>query len=170
MVCTTVEGSSLPLEVAQHEPFNPLRVGRRGQAKRMKFREPASWIVGLLPQTFAEPTVAPGDVAQMFSQPIGNYLVNDGCPLEVIDVGRGIPRRPGDVYLVKILGAIAEVAVASGELGWKLITVGIEHKLAKILEDLRDINEALPGLVEDIQDWLRRRFVTPGSYTLTSIS
>eukprot|EP00271_Cylindrocystis_brebissonii_P004102 TRINITY_DN1553_c0_g1_i1.p1 TRINITY_DN1553_c0_g1~~TRINITY_DN1553_c0_g1_i1.p1 ORF type:complete len:701 (-),score=68.05 TRINITY_DN1553_c0_g1_i1:1270-3372(-) len=157
-VCKTPVGSWIKYEVAGNEAFNPLRVatapggsviglektrsgllgskpGQRPQPAH--YSDSAAWSIGVLPQTWAETSGRKG-----------------ASPLEVVDIGAGKIREPGETYYVKPIGAFS-VEEGRGTLSWKIIAIACDDPMANLLKDCSDMQSQLPGMLELVRDWLQ---------------
>eukprot|EP00271_Cylindrocystis_brebissonii_P019289 TRINITY_DN5824_c0_g1_i1.p1 TRINITY_DN5824_c0_g1~~TRINITY_DN5824_c0_g1_i1.p1 ORF type:complete len:803 (+),score=104.96 TRINITY_DN5824_c0_g1_i1:273-2681(+) len=153
-VCSTPAGSWARYELAEDEPFNPIRIrkataGPRGGVACTKiaahsgktshlahFSDNAPWNHGFLPQTAAACTL------------------HGTAPLHVIEIGAEIQRHTGEVYFVKPLGAIP-VEEGQPTLTWKILAIAVDDPMAPVLWDWTDMEEHLPGILVLIKDWLR---------------
>eukprot|EP00271_Cylindrocystis_brebissonii_P023437 TRINITY_DN971_c0_g3_i1.p1 TRINITY_DN971_c0_g3~~TRINITY_DN971_c0_g3_i1.p1 ORF type:complete len:1104 (+),score=174.99 TRINITY_DN971_c0_g3_i1:411-3722(+) len=180
-VCRTPSGSRAVLELARDgEPFTPLKPatftpptipsaadfanqsfqGRSGsealaRKTRLLFSEPAPCNIGFLPQTRAAKVL--GEINWGYSY--------DSTALEVLDVGRGKTRKVGDVYMVKVVGAIPLVEGVEQKLSWKLLAVAADDARAAIVDEPQDLAGAADGqlTLEMVRRWLRCRFASlPG--------
>lgn len=97
---------------------------------------------GAFPQTWEDPNHTSPETG----------AVGDNDPLDVIDIGM---RRfeCGSIVRVKPLGVFA--LIDTGETDWKVLVINVDDPLADSLEDLDDVREHLPGVLEAIHHWLR---------------
>eukprot|EP00271_Cylindrocystis_brebissonii_P013180 TRINITY_DN3280_c0_g1_i1.p1 TRINITY_DN3280_c0_g1~~TRINITY_DN3280_c0_g1_i1.p1 ORF type:complete len:800 (-),score=63.73 TRINITY_DN3280_c0_g1_i1:177-2576(-) len=173
-VCKTPAGLWMRLEVAE-EPYHPLRLCRAEGVARtaplggsgkvengghaiprptalLHYFDNAPWNIGLCPQTATEyGTMAP---ALDCSGVDGPRLLRRWEPNEVIEIGAQDPRRMGEVYAVKVLGAF--VMNEGGEASWKIIAIAADDPMAEHLHDAADIERWLPGCVMQIRNWLSK--------------
>ncbi|CAI7923508.1 unnamed protein product [Closterium sp. NIES-53] len=173
-LCVTPRGTWATYEVAQDENFNPIRLAKRNAAPA-HFAENCHWNLGIFTQTWADPAAANEHLSGL------HY---DARPLHVLDISRRAA-RPGDVYPVKPLAAFAVVTLAApgaaasaaaaapeaslsagagaggAEAGapmcvsWNVVAVASDDPLAKELQDVADVSKKLPGVLEEIREWLR---------------
>ncbi|KAF6062753.1 Inorganic pyrophosphatase family protein [Candida albicans] len=79
-------------------------------------------------------------------------LFGDNDPLDVCEIGSKI-LSTGDVRRVKILGSIA--LIDDGELDWKVIVINVHDPLFKEVNDINDLDEKCPGLLDTTRQWFR---------------
>ena len=65
-----------------------------------------------------------------------------------------------EVVPVKILGCLC--LIDEGEADWKLIAIAITDPWAPYLNDVNDLEEKLPGLVDAIREWFRTYKIPDG--------
>jgi len=100
------------------------------------------WNYGYFPQTWENPnhtdesTQAKGD--------------ND--PVDVCEIGHRVAKR-GDVIEVKVLGTLA--MIDDGETDWKMIVIDVEDPMAGELNNLEDVEKAMPGFLANTREWFR---------------
>ncbi|MCP8719091.1 MAG: inorganic diphosphatase [Asgard group archaeon] len=95
---------------------------------------------GAFPQTWEDPTTK------------HHGLFGDNDPVDVCEVGSRI-LSTGDIKRVKILGSLA--LIDDGELDWKVIVVNVDDPLAKQVNDICDLDEKCPGLLDTTRQWFR---------------
>ena len=71
-------------------------------------------------------------------------------------------RRTGEVYLIKPLGAFAVVEEGPQLFRWKIIGIAADHRMASELRAVPDVTIKLPGMLEEIREWLRTSLSTSG--------
>lgn len=76
----------------------------------------------------------------------------DNDPLDVCEIGSKIHAR-GSVIQVKVLGALG--LIDEGEADWKIIAIDINDPIASKLNDINDVENHLPGLLDATRDWFR---------------
>lgn len=76
----------------------------------------------------------------------------DNDPLDVCEIGSKIQER-GAVLQVKVLGAVG--LIDEGEADWKIIAIDVNDPLADKLDDIKDVEEHFPGLLDATRDWFR---------------
>lgn len=97
---------------------------------------------GAFPQTWEDPTVVHPDTG----------AVGDNDPLDVIEIGEQVA-TVGQVKQVKVLGVMA--LLDEGETDWKVITIDVNDPLASKLNDIKDVEVHLPGLLKATSEWFR---------------
>ena len=118
MVCEVPAGTRIKYEVSTSEPpLNPIRRDRTDDGRPRSYPMRMPWNYGMIPGTWEDPDATDPD----------NGLHGDGDPLDVVDITarrsgqRRRRRRVGEVYAVRLVGALA--LVDSGELDWKMLAV-----------------------------------------------
>jgi inorganic pyrophosphatase len=61
---------------------------------------------------------------------------------------------------VKVLGIL--MMIDEGEADWKVVTIDAEDKWAPFLNDIGDVEEQLPGLLDAIREWYRTYKIPDG--------
>ena len=112
---------SAKTEIATKVPFNPIKQDVKKGALRF-YGAPSMINYGAVPQTWENPHKKELTDVGMF--------VGDNDPLDIMDFSY-IPHIVGDVYPVKVYGAIA--LIDEGEMDWKLLGVNAEDPIANQL-------------------------------------
>lgn len=76
----------------------------------------------------------------------------DNSPVDVIEIGSKV-HTIGSVVDVKVLGAL--LLLDQGELDWKIVAIDINDHLASKINDVYDINDYMPGLLDTTIEWFR---------------
>jgi inorganic pyrophosphatase len=99
---------------------------------------------GAIPQTWEDP----------HHVDVWTKLNGDGDPVDVCEIGSSIAKT-GDVYSVKILGALA--MIDGGETDWKLLAIRADDPLASSVEDvtLSTTPDRIKRLADDVRHWFR---------------
>ncbi|KAG7861785.1 hypothetical protein KL939_000806 [Ogataea angusta] len=97
---------------------------------------------GAFPQTWESPLES--------SSLVNQDIFGDNDPLDVIDIGRHVSPT-GTVKPVKILGSLA--LVDDGELDWKVVVIDTNDPFAAELNDIKDVYEKMPGVLENLKRW-----------------
>lgn len=100
---------------------------------------------GAFPQTWEDPE----------HRERGLDLAGDNDPLDVLDLSSR-PCSTGDVYEVKVIGALA--LVDGGEMDWKIVTVRVGDPLAESVYDVvvgQQEDAALQQRLDAIRTWFR---------------
>ncbi|KAK3344228.1 inorganic pyrophosphatase [Lasiosphaeria hispida] len=108
------------------------------------------WNYGALPQahtfsTWEDPRA--DDITEPATEPRG-----DNDPLDACEIGR-VVATVGEVKQVKALGVLG--LIDNGETDWKVIVIDVNDPLAEKLDDIEDVEEHLPGLLDATRDWFR---------------
>lgn len=105
---------------------------------------------GCFPQTWEDPT---------HIHPDAEGCRGDNDPLDVVEIGARII-RPGDVRPVKVLGILC--MIDEGECDWKVVVIDAQDKWAPHLNDVNDVEEQLPGMLDAIREWYRTYKIPDG--------
>jgi len=100
------------------------------------------WNYGALPQTWENPNHT--DEA--------TGCKGDNDPVDICEIGHRVANR-GDVLEVKLLGILA--MVDDGETDWKIIVIDVNDPLASSLNNMEDVDAAMPGFKEATREWFR---------------
>merc|ERR1712001_755918 len=76
----------------------------------------------------------------------------DSDPVDICDIGSKV-HEIGSVIQVKILGTFA--MIDEGETDWKLIGIDITDPMADKINDVKDIEEHMPGLLAATVEWFK---------------
>jgi len=128
MVCEIPAGARAKLEVATRRAWTPMQQDVSSSGAPRFYPQPSVLHYGAVPRTYSHPRLA--DAA--------TGLRGDGDPLDVVDVSAQ-PAAPGEVYWVRVLGALA--MVDGGAADWKIITIRASDPRARLLTDLADVVE-----------------------------
>ena len=143
-VCEIPRWSNAKFEILRNAPGNPIvQDSKNGKVRFVKNLFPHHGYIhnyGAFPQTWEDPTEKHYD------------LFGDNDPLDVCEIGSDI-LSTGDVKRVKILGSLA--LIDDGELDWKVIVVDIKDSLASEVNDIDDLREKCPGLLEATKQWFK---------------
>eukprot|EP00271_Cylindrocystis_brebissonii_P021291 TRINITY_DN750_c0_g1_i13.p1 TRINITY_DN750_c0_g1~~TRINITY_DN750_c0_g1_i13.p1 ORF type:complete len:616 (+),score=43.48 TRINITY_DN750_c0_g1_i13:530-2377(+) len=94
--------------------------------------------------------------AQLPSALVSQKAIVHWEPTKLIEIGAQTPRRVGEVYEVKPIGALRVAAGAGGEISWKFIGIALDDPMAKFLNNVGDMEKWLPGSMDQMKEWLRR--------------
>lgn len=56
-------------------------------------------------------------------------------------------------FQVKVLGTLA--MIDDGETDWKMIVIDVEDPMAGDLNNLEDVEKAMPGFLTNTREWFR---------------
>lgn len=119
-------------EIATNEPGNPIKQ----DVKKGKLREFGKGDVyfnyGCIPRTWEDPD---------YTHPDANAK-GDNDPLDVCEIGLKI-MGVCEVTPVKILGCLC--LIDEGEADWKMIAISVYDPWCGLLNDIKDVEEKLPG-------------------------
>ncbi|KAI8987970.1 inorganic diphosphatase [Mycotypha africana] len=134
------------VEIAVDEKFNPLKHDiKKGKPRFVRNCFPCvgySWNYGALPQTWEDPTYVHNDT----------FAKGDNDPIDVLDIGEAIAKQ-GEVKQVKVLGIMA--LLDEGETDWKVISIDTRDPLADKLNNIQDVQEHFPGLIDTTRKFFR---------------
>lgn len=139
--------SNAKFEISKSDPFNPIKQDiKKGNPRFVQNIFPSTgypWNYGAIPQTFEDPN-EPDTMC--------NNVKGDNDPLDVIEIGsKG--KESGEVYTAKVLGCLA--LLDDGECDWKIIVIDINDELADKMNDINDVKEHCPSLIELTINWFR---------------
>lgn len=146
MICEIPRFSNAKLEISKADPMNPIRQ----DVKKEKLRFVRNvfpfhgypWNYGALPQTWESPEETDPDTG----------MRGDNDPLDVIEIGGKI-MATGQVSPVKVLGLLG--LLDEGETDWKVLVIDASDPMADRLNDIGDVEEHCPGLLEATRRWFR---------------
>lgn len=146
MVVEIPRWTNAKMEIATKEPFNPVKQDeKKGKLRNVHNCFPYHgyiWNYGALPQTWENPShLDPSTKAK-----------GDNDPIDVCEIGSETLSR-GSVVPVKVLGVMA--LIDEGETDWKLIVIKADDPLAQTLNDIGDVENHLPGLLEHTHKWFK---------------
>ncbi|CAF0934041.1 unnamed protein product [Didymodactylos carnosus] len=107
------------------------------------------WNYGALPQTWEDPNHTDSDTK----------TTGDNDPLDVCEIGTKL-HSTGSIVPVKIVGVLG--LIDEGETDWKLIGIDINDKLASKIDDINDVEQHLPGLLDATRRWFKYYKVPTG--------
>lgn len=146
MVVEVPRWSNAKLEISLGEKLNPVKQ----DIKKGKLRFVANcfphhgyiWNYGALPQTWEDPTHMDPDT----------QANGDSDPVDICDIGSKV-HEIGSIVQVKLLGTFA--MIDEGETDWKLIGIDITDPMADKLNDIKDVEEHMPGLLAATVEWFK---------------
>ncbi len=123
------------------EPFNPIKQDIKHG--KLRFQKYGDYFVnyGAFPQTWEDPKHTSPETKHH----------GDNDPIDVCEIGTR-QHKIGSIVTVKILGIIA--LIDDGETDWKVIAISIADPLAHVLNDIDDVDQHLPGMVDAIRTYL----------------
>ena len=146
MVCEVPRFSNAKMEMATKEKLNPIKQ----DIKKGKLRYVANvfpyhgylWNYGAIPQTWEDPG----------KKDARTECNGDNDPIDVCEIGGRVGKR-GDIIPVKVLGALA--MIDEGETDWKILAIDVNDPLADSLNDISDVEQKMPGLLQATVNWFR---------------
>lgn len=149
-VCEIPKFTRKKYEIATDEDFTPIKQDeKKGQLREFK-KGDIFFNYGCFPQTWEDPT---------FLHPDAEGCRGDNDPLDVCEIGGRIIKC-GGVRPVKVLGIL--MMIDEGEADWKIVTIDKEDKWAPFLEDINDVEEQMPGMLDAIREWYRTYKIPDG--------
>lgn len=134
------------MEICKEELMNPIKQDvKKGSLRYVKNIFPYTgypWNYGALPQTWEDP----------HQEDHSTGMKGDNDPIDAIEVG-GTVATSGSVKAVKILGCLA--LLDEGETDWKIFVVDLADPLASVLNDISDLQEHCPGLIDATRQWFK---------------
>ena len=146
MVVEAPRWSNAKMEISTSEKMNPIKQDMRNG--RLRFvancfpHKGYLWNYGALPQTWEDPK-------HLDSQ---TGAKGDSDPIDVCDIG-SIIHPTGSIIQVKVLGVLA--LIDEGETDWKIIAIDARDPVANELDDIHDVEKAMPGLLEATIHWYK---------------
>ncbi|KAA8910397.1 hypothetical protein TRICI_004195 [Trichomonascus ciferrii] len=104
---------------------------------------------GALPQTWEDPTEK--------CPFTGNLGDND--PIDVCEIGQSV-LQTGQIKQVKVVGVLA--LLDEGETDWKVLAIDTADPLSNEINDIDDVQTAMPGLLEQTRNWFRNYKIPDG--------
>jgi inorganic pyrophosphatase len=149
-VCEIPKFTRKKYEIATDEIGNPIKQDeKKGKLREFK-KGDIFFNYGCLPQTWEDPT---------HIHPDAEGCRGDNDPLDVCEIGARII-QPGSVRPVKVLGILC--MIDEGEADWKVVTIDMEDKWAPFLNDIEDVEEQMPGMLDAIREWFRTYKIPDG--------
>ncbi len=149
--CEIPKWTKKKFELATSEEGNPIKQDEKNGVLR-EFKTGAAGLAfnyGFFPQTWEDPSLLHED----------SKTYGDNDPLDACEIGmRQIPI--GGVRTVKVLGVL--LMVDEGETDWKVICIDSSDPWAALLDNVSDLERALPGTVSMIREWFRTYKVADG--------
>jgi len=142
------KGATAKLEVQKEIMHNPIMQDTKKGALRYYTYGASFFNYGMLPQTWEDPAK---------TNAAGHKGDND--PLDVMEVGSRV-YKVGEMRKVKILGDLE--LIDQGELDHKIIVIDAADPMAPRLRSAADIPRVMPGVLENLVDWLKMYKTTDG--------
>ncbi|KAI8067851.1 inorganic pyrophosphatase-like protein [Gongronella butleri] len=146
MVVEVPRWSNAKIEIATGEQYNPLKQdSKKGKLRFVHNCFPYKgyiWNYGALPQTWEDPTETNADT----------QCQGDNDPIDVCEIGSAIGYT-GEIKQVKLLGVMA--MIDEGETDWKVLAIDVNDPLASKVNDVSDVEQHFPGLVDATRHWFK---------------
>jgi len=149
-VCEIPKFTRKKYEIATDEIGNPIKQDEKKGTLREFKKGDIFFNYGCLPQTWEDPT---------HIHPDAEGCRGDNDPLDVCEIGARII-QPGSVRPTKVLGVLC--MIDEGEADWKVVTIDAEDKWAPFLNDIEDVEEQMPGMLDAIREWFRTYKIPDG--------
>ncbi|KAG7337229.1 inorganic pyrophosphatase [Nitzschia inconspicua] len=149
-VCEIPKFTRKKYEIATDEDFTPIKQDeKKGKLREFK-KGDIFFNYGCFPQTWEDPT---------FVHPDAEGCRGDNDPLDVCEIGARIIKC-GGVRPVKVLGIL--MMIDEGEADWKIVVIDKDDKWAPFMNDINDVEEQLPGMLDAIREWYRTYKIPDG--------
>lgn len=146
MVVEVPRWTNAKMEISKDDKLNPIKQDvKKGKLRFVDNCFPHHgyiWNYGALPQTWEDPNITDQHTGQK----------GDNDPVDVCEIGFRVRSR-GDVIQVKVLGIMA--LIDEGETDWKVIAIDVNDPLASELNDIEDVEAAMPGFIRATNEWFR---------------
>lgn len=149
-VCEIPKFTRKKYEIATDEEFTPIKQDEKKGILREFKKGDIFFNYGCFPQTWEDPT---------FFHPDAENCRGDNDPLDVCEIGCRIVKC-GGVRPVKVLGIL--MMIDEGEADWKIVTIDKEDKWAPFLNNINDVEEQMPGMLDAIREWYRTYKIPDG--------
>ena len=154
MVVEIPRWSNAKFEISKEVALNPITQDtKKGKLRFVNNIFPFKGYMhnyGAIPQTWEDPTV---------EEFVTTGLKGDNDPLDCCEIGSSV-LKTGDIKKVKILGSLG--LIDDGELDWKVIVIDVSDPLAKKINNLKDVETHLPGLLNHTREWFRNYKIPQG--------
>jgi len=147
-VCEIPRGVTAKLEVQKKVPNNPIMQDTKKGKLRHYTYGPTFFNYGMLPQTWEDP-----------AKKSDKGHAGDNDPLDVMEIGSK-PFKVGEMRPVKVLGDLE--LIDQGELDHKIIVIDASDPLAARLNSASDLKTVMPGVLENLIEWLKMYKTTDG--------
>jgi inorganic pyrophosphatase len=139
MIVEIPRWTNAKMEISTSEPLNPIKQDvKKGKLRFVDNCFPYHgyiWNYGAFPQTWEYPGHVDSDTG----------CKGDNDPLDVCEIGSHVVDR-GQVIQVKVIGTIA--LIDEGETDWKILAINVNDELAPQINDIHDVQNVMPGLIE----------------------
>ncbi|KAI8647025.1 putative inorganic pyrophosphatase [Parasitella parasitica] len=146
MVVEIPRWTNAKVEIAIGEKYNPLQQDiKKGKPRFVQNCFPYKgyiWNYGALPQTWEDPTHIHAETKAK----------GDNDPIDVIEIGEAIGKQ-GEIKQVKLLGILA--MLDEGETDWKVLAIDVNDPMASSVNDVKDVEQHFPGLIDATRTFFR---------------
>ncbi|CEP12555.1 hypothetical protein [Parasitella parasitica] len=146
MVVEIPRWTNAKVEIAIGEKYNPLKQDvKEGKPRFVKNCFPYKgyiWNYGALPQTWEDPTHIHAETKAK----------GDNDPIDVIEIGEAIGKQ-GEIKQIKLLGVMA--MLDEGETDWKVLAIDVNDPMASKVNDVKDVEQHFPGLIDATRTFFR---------------
>ncbi|CAH8870571.1 unnamed protein product [Trichobilharzia szidati] len=153
MVVEIPRWTNAKMEICKEEFMNPIKQDvKNNQLRYVDNVFPHKgyiWNYGALPQTWEDPSHVDDNT----------QAKGDNDPVDVCEIGSKI-WPCGSVIPVKVLGILA--MIDEGETDWKVIVINVADPMAEKLNDIKDVDIHMPGLLKATRDWFKYYKVPAG--------
>ncbi|CAO0791090.1 unnamed protein product [Mucor circinelloides] len=146
MVVEIPRWTNAKVEISTGEKYNPLKQDiKKGKPRFVRNCFPYKgyiWNYGALPQTWEDPTYIHAET----------NAKGDNDPIDVIEIGEAIGKQ-GEIKQVKVLGVMA--MLDEGETDWKVLAIDVNDPMASKVNDVKDVDQHFPGLIDATRTFFR---------------
>ena len=146
MVVEIPRWTNAKMEIATKEKLNPMKQDvKKGALRFVKNPFPHKgyiWNYGAIPQTWENPSHVDESTG----------CKGDNDPIDVVEIGSQVHAR-GSVIQVKVLGVMA--LIDEGETDWKIIAIDTKDPLSCQMNDVKDVELLMPGLLKATNEWFK---------------
>lgn len=136
MVVEIPAGTLAKMEISTREPWTPIAQDVTSAGVPRFYPLPSVFHYGAVPRTYEHPRAAATGAEGGEGGGDLTGLLGDGDPVDIVDISP-MPAATGDVYWVRVLGALA--MIDGGELDWKIVGIRATDPRSRAIGDLADI-------------------------------
>jgi inorganic pyrophosphatase len=149
-ICEIPKFTRKKYEIATDEEYTPIKQDEKKGTLREFKKGDIFFNYGCFPQTWEDPT---------FVHPDAEGCRGDNDPVDVCEIGARIV-GPGKIRPVKVLGVL--MMIDEGEADWKIVVIDADDKWAPFINDINDVEEQMPGMLDAIREWYRTYKIPDG--------
>ena len=143
-ICEIPKWTRNKMEIDKKLRHNPIKqdLNKDGSLRKYNYGD-MMFNYGAFPRTWEDPKF------------VSKYTNSkgDNDPLDVIEIG-SMQLGMASVTSVKILGILA--MIDNDETDWKVIVINKDDCMANSLNNINDVKEKIPGLLESLREWLTK--------------